>query len=405
MLIGWLLFVAGGGLFVYTFVGYPLALRLAARGERGWTSPPRPDESDLPSLSITVPVYNEAHQIEQLLESLVALEYPEDRRQILIVSDGSDDGTDPIVRRWASRGVELLRIEGRVGKGAAENAAREHLTGDIVVNTDASIRIRPDALKALVRPFADPSVGVVSGRDVSVGEAAGDANAGEAGYVDYEMGVRVLETRAGGIVGASGCLYATRRALHLVEVPPQLSRDFAAALVARDHGYRAVSAPEAVCFVPRASSLEREHRRKVRTVARGMATLWSWRHLVDPRHEAHFAWKLFSHKVCRWLVPPSLLAVLGGVALVGLSTPPGVGQFGGLVTLAAAGTLAAASAGVLAGAWGWHLASRDEDIPRILAVPAFFLMSNLAVVQAFGRVLLLGSERSWEPTRREASSG
>ncbi len=405
MTAGILLALGGGVVLVYTLAGYPLLLKRVASGRRRWT-PPAGDPAELPPISITVPVFNEAHQVEALLESLTALEYPLDRRQILIVSDGSNDGTDELVRAWAHRGVELLRVEGRGGKGAAENEAREHLTGEIIVNTDASIRIRPDALLPLVRPFGDPSVGVVSGRDLSTGAGDGDANTGEAGYVDYEMRVRALETRAGGIVGASGCFYATRKRLHAVEVPPELSRDFASALIARDHGYRAVSEPAAVCLVPRTPSLDREYRRKVRTVARGMTTLWRWRHLLNPREHPDFAWKLFSHKVCRWLVPPALLAVLLGVLWAGFMAAPG-SPLGRFVAAVAAGVTAMAAGVLLLGGLGWLLATRGQmvNVPRAFSVPAFFLMSNLAVLHAFGRAVRGGSQPSWEPTRRDAGAG
>lgn len=393
-LAGLTLATLGGGLAFYTFGGYPLLLWVLSKGGPQQTqsdaefAEPQSDDS-LPSVSLTVPVYNEIHQVEALLESLVALQYPRERLQLLVVSDGSDDGTDEVVEGWADRGVELLRVDARGGKGAAENAARPHLRGDVVVNTDASIRIRPDALGPLLAPFSDPQVGVVSGRDVSVAARRSDANTGEAGYVGYEMWVRELETRFGGIVGASGCFYATRRGLHQTEVPPELSRDFAAALIARDHGFKAVSASDAVCYVPRTGSLSAEYRRKVRTVARGMATLLAWRHLLNPVRDPAFAWKLWSHKICRWLLPLALLLILMGMAFLAPSHP--------LALLA----LVAGAAGMGAAGIGWLLGREDREVPMLLSAPAFFLMSNLAVVQAAGRALRGGNQRVWEPTRRE----
>jgi glycosyltransferase involved in cell wall biosynthesis len=379
----------------YPLFLYPALLALSA-GLRGRDAPaqngPKLFPDELPAISITVPVYNEVHQIEPLLESLVALEYPTDRRQILIVSDGSTDGTDEIVAAWSDRGVELLRVTDRAGKGAAENAARPHLTGEIIINTDASIRIRPDALSPLIQPFADSSVGVVSGRDVSVTRHGVDHNTGEGGYVGYEMKVRDLETRVGGIVGASGCFYATRRELHEVTVPPELSRDFASALIARDHGYRAVSAPDAVCFVPRTGSLHREYRRKVRTVARGMSTLWAWRHLMNPLRHPGFSWKLLSHKACRWALPFALALMLAGLAILALEQ------------VWAGWALTGAALGLFLGVLGWILSGSDRSLPKVLSIPAFLLMSNLAVVQAFGRAVAGGSERLWEPTRRESTA-
>ena len=394
--VGAVLFLLGALAVCYTFAGYPLLLALAGmvrRSDRPGVGEGRGIRDQSPRISITVPVYNEVHQIEKLLKSLVALDYPEECRQILIVSDGSDDGTDEVVRRWAERGVELLVVQERRGKGAAENVARPHLTGEIVVNTDASIRIRPDALRPLVRPFADPTVGVVSGRDVSVSRQEGNADTGEGGYVGYEMMVRDLETRVGGIVGASGCFYATRGELHEVEVSPELSRDFAAALVAREKGYRAISVPEAVCYVPRTASLGREYRRKVRTVARGMSTLWAWRHLLNPLRHPGFAWKLFSHKVCRWSLPVAALVGLLGLGLMAVEwtwAAWGLAVAGGILGVATV---------------GWALSVRGYSLPRPVSVLAFLLASNVAVVHAAARALGRGSERLWEPTRRELASG
>src|SRR5690606_2146932 len=251
----WIAIGSAAAFLAYVFVGYPLALKGLAsirRRER-----PGPVLDEWPEISITVAAYNEAGQIRQLLENLLELDYPADRRQIIVISDASTDGTDDIVREYADRGVELIRLPERRGKTAAENFARRHLRGRIVVNTDASVRIGRDALRRLVAQFADPTVGVASGRDVSVTRVDGDANLGESGYVGYEMWLRELETRVDGIVGASGCLYAIRADLHDYHLPDALSRDFAAALVARQHGYRSVTVNDALCFVPRAPSLRR----------------------------------------------------------------------------------------------------------------------------------------------------
>jgi len=400
-MIGAALIFVGCMIGLYAFAGYPLLL-LAGRRFRD-SAPPGTvapgtatpgNDSTLPRISITVPIFNEAHQLPDLLASLVALDYPRDLRQILIVSDGSSDGSDEIVQAWSDHGVELLRVEQRGGKGAAENSARPHLTGEIVVNTDASIRIRPGALRPLLRPFADPRVGVVSGRDLSVGQEVDDANQGEAGYVGYEMWVRDLETANGGIVGASGSLYATRRHLHEVDISPELSRDFASALVAGDHGLAAVSVKGAVCLVPRTGSLRSEYRRKVRTIARGMTTLWTWRHLLNPVRHPGFAWKLWSHKICRWALPFALLLILAGLALVAREEV--------LAWIPLAGGLAL----VLAGAVGWLVGVSGEGrpLPRILSAPAFFLLSNVAVVHALFRAMGSGSQQFWEPTRRTSDN-
>jgi cellulose synthase/poly-beta-1,6-N-acetylglucosamine synthase-like glycosyltransferase len=385
-LIAWTLIAIPLLVTAYAYAGYPLLLAVLARRRGRPPAPPAPAE--WPLVSISLPAYNEAAQIRGAIESLLALDYPADRKQILVVSDASTDGTDDIVREYADRGVDLLRMPVRGGKTAGENAAAARLTGDIIVNTDASIRIRPDALKPLVASFTDPTVGVASGRDLSVAHTSEDRNAGEAGYVGYEMKVRALETTVDGIIGASGCFYAIRSHLHRSPLPPHLSRDFASALVAREHGYRAVSVDEAVCFVPRTTSLHREYRRKVRTMSRGMQTLHHKRHLLDPRRHGTFAWMLLSHKVARWMVPWTVLPGALGVLLLSVDHPAAR-------VVLALGT----GVGILAAA-GW-LWPESRGIPRILAVPAFAVAGNLAAVHAYLRSLSENEDPTWEPTRRE----
>lgn len=371
---------------VYTYAGYPLTLWLLAR-IRGARAVPSDPPAEWPSVSITVPAYNEAHQIAATVESLLALDYPADRKQMVIVSDASDDGTDEIVEGYADRGVQLVRQPERRGKTAAEEAVAPLLTGEIVVNTDASIRIRPDALKKIVMPFQDPEIGLASGRDVSVAVGEED-NEGESGYVGYEMWIRDLETAVEGIVGASGSFYAIRRELHHLPLPEALSRDFAAALNTRERGFRSVSVSSAAAVVPRAKSLRYEYRRKVRTITRGMETLLYKRGLLNPLRHGLFAWMLASHKVCRWTLP---WVGLAGYAALGVLTAEG--------TAWAAALFGAASVGLLLGIVGWA-ASGDRPLPRVLSLPAFGLMGNVAALKA-GIAALRGTRNpTWEPTRR-----
>jgi len=376
----------GIGLPLYSYAAYPALLWLMGRFR---PAPKRPHVEAWPTLSISVPVYNESAQIRDLLDSLLALDYPRDRLQIVVVSDASDDGTDAIVEEYADRGIELFRQPERRGKTAAENAVRSRLTGDIVVNTDASIRIPPPSLKRLVAWFEDPGVGLVSGRDLSVGRASGDRNAGESGYVGYEMWVRDLETRMGGIVGASGCFYAIRSQLHNELVPAALSRDFAAAMITRERGFRAISEPQAVCFVPRTRDLRREYVRKVRTMTRGMETLFFKRHLLNPLRFGLFGWKLFSHKICRWLTPWGVVAMLAGLAAVSPQVPAAR-----LVLILAAAPVVATVA-----ALRWP---EGRPAPRPISMLAFAVLGNVAALQATLAALRGELNPVWEPTRRDA---
>lgn len=381
--------VLGGALALaaYAFVGYPALLWALARA-RPRPAPARRADERPPSVTVTVPVHNGEEQVEGLLTSLRALEYPPDRLRILIVSDGSTDRTNELVRAHEGQGVRLLRLPRRVGKTAAEAAAARDIRTDLVLNTDASVRLHPRALLELVEAFADPDVGVASGRDVSVAARRTPGNEGEKGYVGYEMAIRALETRVSGIVGASGSCYAILASLHRLPLAGDLSRDFAAALRAREHGYRAVSVDDALCAVPRAPSLRREYRRKVRTMVRGMRTLAAHAGLLNPFRHGLFAWMLWSHKLARWALPWAGLAALG--ALVALA--PHAAWARVALALCAALPVAAAVA------W-W----RDGRVPRALALPAWVALGTVAAIHAVVRALGAGQSAIWEPTRRDAA--
>jgi len=174
-------------------------------------------------------------------------------------------------------------------------------------------------------------------------------------------------------------------------VPEALSRDFAAALIAREHGYRAVSVRDAICFVPRIGSLHREYRRKVRTMTRGLETLWYKRHLMNPVTHGMFAWMLLSHKLVRWLVPWSL--VVGALVLAGLA-----------VTMPwARGLLAMGVIGAALAAAGWYWPR--PDLPRVVALPAYVVSGMLAALVAWRKALSGELNPIWEPTRRDTGPG
>jgi cellulose synthase/poly-beta-1,6-N-acetylglucosamine synthase-like glycosyltransferase len=376
-------------LFAYAYVGYPLLLRLVAMfrpAPRQFGDPPK-----WPSISITIPVHDEAASIGATLESLLALDYPADRRQILVASDCSTDGTDDIVRGYAERGVELLRVPVRSGKTAAESAAIPHVRGEIVVNTDATIRIPRASLKPLIRVFQDPAIGAASGRDLSVGDVEAEVNQSESSYVGYEMWVRSLETRVGSIVGASGCFYAIRRSLVDPAFPEALSRDFASPLRARLLGYRTVSVDEARCLVPRTTSLRTEYRRKIRTMARGLDTLWYQRALLNPFRYGSFALMLWSHKLCRWLVHLTLPGLLVGLALLSATS------------LAAAVTVLAIAFAMALGVVGMKW-PEGRKAPTPIAVCGFALAVNAAALRAWGKALRGERNPIWEPTRRPGAA-
>ena len=367
----------------YTYAGFPL-LVLARAVVR-----PRPFvTADVhPRISVLIAAHNEAGAIGSKLESVLAAAYPEGHREVIVASDGSDDGTEEVVRGHESPEVRLLALP-RVGKAAALNRAIAAATGEVLVFTDANSALEPDALTALVRPFADPSVGGVAGdqRYRKRGDEAAVAG-GERSYWGFDRLLKVAESRAGNAISATGALYAVRREL-VGEVPEGVTDDFATSTGVIAAGSRLVFAPEAVAWEPVAASGEVEFGRKVRVMTRGLRGVLVRRQLLDVRRHGFYAVQLLSHKVLRRLmvVPLAVLAVAS----------PALWRRGWLYRLATVGQACfygAGAAGLVAGS------SARRRGGRLLALPAFFCLVNAASVKACWNLVTGRRIDRWEPQR------
>lgn len=392
-LVGWTLvalpLVTGG----FAFVVYPAIVWLWSRMRAPFVLPPAPTaDTDWPEITVLIVAYNEERRLRKTLDYALAADYPAEQINVLVVSDCSSDGTDDLVLNYGDPRVRLFRMPERSGKPAGENAAGPHLKGDIVVSIDASILIPPDSLKPLVRALLDPAVGLASGRDVSVGDEEREGNKAEAGYVGMEMTLRSWETRVHSIVGASGCFYANRRHLQMVQLPPELARDFAAASVARKHGYRAVSVDEAVCLVPRTPTLKAEVRRKSRTMARGLATLLYLKEMMNPFRYGSYAFMMASHKLVRWLLFPAFLGWLVGPLFLLKAAPYTL-----VLTL---GMLVGLGLARLVVTW-----PDGKRLPKLIALPGYVFISILAGWRAWWHLLNGEKAAVWEPTQRPVNVG
>jgi len=296
----------------YVVVGYPLLLRLivAIRGPRHVT------QADItPSLSLVISAYNEADVIRTKLENALSLDYPADCREIVVISDGSDDGTDAIVEEFAGRGVTLARQAERLGKTAGLNRTVAGLKGDIVVFSDANAIYDGDALRKLVRNFADAAVGYVTGeaRYQQNGQAAADA--GERAYWGYEMQMKRLETQIGSMVGGDGAIYAIRRQLWK-NLPDDSINDFLNPLQIVEAGWRGVYEPEAICYEDTGGAFKSEYKRRVRIVSRSWRAVFQAPGVLNPFRVGLFSLCLVSHKVLRWNT--GIFALIAAGALIGL---------------------------------------------------------------------------------------
>ena len=301
------LFWASLGALVWTHAAYPLA---AAAGARLRARRVRSDDAFEPTVSVIVTAYNEEAVIERRLENLLALDYPADKLELVVASDASDDRTDELAGRFAPR-VRLVRCP-RGGKVAAQNHAVAQTSGELVAFSDANATWAPDALRKLVRSFADPDVAYVCGH---LQLQAADGSNKEGLYWRYELAVRAAESRLGSVTGGNGSIYAVRRADY-VEVDPRFGHDLSLPYLMVQRGRRAVYEPEALAFEKPTPTNESEYRRKVRMFEHCWLILLRGKMLR--RLGPLYALQIVSHRVLRYgsgLLHILLLAT--SVALLG----------------------------------------------------------------------------------------
>lgn len=301
---------------LYPYALYPLILTLLG-GRRPQAIPQ--ETGTLPAISLIVPLSNEEHRVVRKMANTASLRYPADRMEVLFVSDGSTDRTVEILKSHAKDGMTVIELSERRGKAAGLNAGLARARHDIVVFSDASIDLEPDALECIVAPFGDPRIGCVSGED-RIPESGG-----EAWYGRFELALRRLESGVHSIVGASGSFYAQRRAI-CAPFTEGLAPDFLSVLRTVEQGYRAVSQPSASGMMTSVKDPRQEFERKVRTVVRGLTTLFAYGHLLNPFRYGLFAFILFSHKVMRWLTP-AFMAVTLLLPLLRFDSPFYIGLF------------------------------------------------------------------------------
>lgn len=280
----------------YVYAGYPLmALLLGAILNRRVTS-----ADNEPFVSILIAAYNEQDSIEATVRNKLALDYPREKIEIIIISDESADGTDEIVKAIEDSRVRLIRQSPRAGKTSALNLAVPQSQGEIIVFSDANSIYAPDALRRLVANFTDQLVGYVSGKMIYANPDGTPIGEGCSAYMKYENSLRSIETRLGSIVGVDGGIDAIRKVLYRPLNADQLP-DFVQPLKIVEQGYRVVYEPTALLWEHSLKDSGDEYRMRVRVSLRALWALFDMRQLLVPGINSLFAWQLWSHKVLRYL--------------------------------------------------------------------------------------------------------
>lgn len=367
-------------MLLYVYFGYPLLASLLAKI---WRHEVR-QGGITPRVSILIAAYNEESFIAETVKNKLALDYPADRLEVIVISDGSADNTDARVTAIADERVRLLRQEPRAGKTAAVNLGVSRAKGEIIVFADANSIFRRDALRLLVRNFADPEVGYVTGKMIYVDAQGTTSGDGCGAYMRYENWLRRQETGFGSVIGVDGGIDAVRWSLYRDMRADQLP-DFVLPLIVVEQGYRVVFEPEAILHEQSLESPGDEYRMRVRVALRAFWALRDMRQLLAPWRNPLFAWQLWSHKVLRYLC----FLFLAGAWLANGT----LWNAGPLYRI-----LFIAQNFAYCGALFCHF-SRREGRSRLLRFAYYFLLVNVAAAHAFGKFLLGRRQALWTPRK------
>ena len=368
---------------IYTYVGYPLLVFAVSRAR------PLPiHKADFePTFSVIITAYNEEADLAAKLENTLRLEYPAEKLEILVASDGSTDRTDDIAREFARRAVKLLRVEGRVGKTETQNQAVARTTGEIILFSDATTVYRPDTLRVIAPNFADKTVGCAAGKLVYVDPHSTTIGSGARSYWNYETFLKQSESAACSLIGVSGCLYAVRRAAY-VPMYREACSDFLIATKIREQNLRTIFEPNAVSIEETNRRADKELNMRVRVINQSLTDLWRHRRMLNPFTSGFFAVELLSHKVLRYCLPLFLLLIFAASLLLAIE---------GNWFFAALTLLQIIFYAVGAAAIGFD--SRGFQVPRLLSLPQYFLLVNAAIVLAFLKFARGERIAVWQPVR------
>jgi len=366
-------------LLFYIYFGYPVAVLLLSKIFKR-TIRKGPCE---PLVSIIIAAHNEEKCIGKTLENKLALNYPKEKMEIIVISDGSTDKTDDIVKKFKADNIRLLRQEPRKGKTSALNMAVPEANGEVIVFSDANSIYEAYALRHIVENFSDHEVGYVTGKMIYTNPDGSITGDGCSAYMKYENFLRKYETAIGSVVGVDGGIDAVRKSLYKPMRADQLP-DFILPLMVIEQGYRVVYEPNAILKEDALNSSINEYRMRVRVSLRALWALSDMRHLINPLKYGIFSWQLLSHKILRYMAFILLLCLyISNVLLWNKGT---LFQVAFLIQ----------NAFYLTAYWG----RREKGgglLSKFVFVPYYFTLINLAAAQAFWKFLNRKKQIIWNP--------
>jgi cellulose synthase/poly-beta-1,6-N-acetylglucosamine synthase-like glycosyltransferase len=384
----WLISFWGAiSLILFAYFGFPFLLFIAAKFLRKQVH----KAPYLPKMTLIIAAYNEAQGIAKKIENSLNLDYPSDKLEIIIASDGSSDATVDIAKQYIRPNVKVLAFPRR-GKIFALRDSVEQASGEILVFSDANTEYHPQALKELAENFADPAVGGVCGNQLHKNTRTADnASEGEKLYWQYDKWLKQAETLTGSIVSADGAIYAIRKELFEMPADTAVTDDFAISTGVVEKGYRLVFDANALAYEDPMPNAEKEFSRKVRIMNRGLRGVIMRKSLLNPFKTGFFAVVLFTHKVLRRLVPFFLILLL--VSSLALFNYAPFYRYFAIAQLLFYGLALL----------GWLLRHSKFAKMKPLYIPFFFCLANAAALIAVINILSGKRIEQWTPGRENPS--
>ena len=364
---------------VYPFVIYPYLVIL-----QGTLRPCSVKRKEyVPTVTVLIAAYNEAACIEGTVKNKLEQDYPQEKLNIMVISDGSDDGTDDIVNGIGSGRVKLIRQEPRSGKASALNLGVKSGTGDILVFSDANSIFAKDAISRLVENFADPEIGYVTGKLTYTVQGSSVSGDGCDSYMKYENWLRAIETKSGSIIGVNGGVDAIRSSLY-VDIPQSQITDFVLPLSVIAQHYRVVYDQTANSYEEPNSELNEEFRMRVRVALRALQGLIYMKRLINPIKYLSASFRIISHKWLRYLTPVFMIVALITNAILAFTSTVYLLILIMHVTLYILGILG-------------MLVELKGVVRKISYYSTYFIVSNTAFLVALYKLLKGEKVATWKP--------
>jgi len=381
-----ILFWSGIGLLIYAYFGYPLLLFVLNKIIPSQKQIRADEIKDWPQVGFLIAAYNEEKVIGDKIENFLKLNYPKELIDIWIASDGSSDKTNSIVKSFmeSNKNIHLLEFL-RTGKSEVLNKAMNHIESEIVVFSDANTEYAPDAIKAIVKYFADPQVGCVSGRLVYRNPGEIISGKGESFYWRYETILKKMESEIGYVAGANGAIYAIRRELFSPLPPRTINDDFTTSMQIVEKGYKSIYEQNAIAYEDVAPTMKSEFKRHVRDGAGHYIAIIHLLGLLNPFLGLR-SFIYWSHRIFRWIAP-FLLMLLFIINI--FIFEDSIYKYLFIIQ----------SIFYLLAITGW-IFIKNNKLPFLIYAPFYFCSLNLALFLGFLRVITKTQKTTWERTER-----